>query len=365
MEQTSTERGDMTRSRALALAITLLLVVAACGRADRRTDPAPSTSAPTTTVAPQTGELNGCVRTGVSTCTIPGYDDRPYEVHLSALYDGTPMPVVVNFHGGGGSIDSARTTSCPGGDSSSPGCLHALGVNQGFVVVLPSGSGGPLLPNIRTWNAGGDGDAWNCVSGRACQTEVDDIAYVTAVLEHLGEQLSIDEQRIYATGLSNGAAMSHRVACEMSDRFAAIASVAGGNQLSTTGDCAAERPMPILHIHGSEDRCWTYAQSADACLDAGGEKIGVVESLMFWANHNGCDVAPTSEQMPDLVDDGLTTDRLIWSGCDEGVVVEHLRIDGGGHVWPNGHAFSRRSGTPTEDFGAEVVLEFFERFELP
>ena len=212
--------------RPITIAVLLLLLLAACGRARDSRGEEPSTTV-ATSVEPASGTrdpaaqidstaFDGCIQTGVSTCTLNGYAERPYEIHVPTNYDGSPIPIVVNFHGGGGSIESALETSCPGGDITSERCLQAIGMSAGFVVVFPSGTGGPILKEIRTWNAGGDGIEWNCASGRACKQDVDDTAYVTALLDDIEAQLNITN--VYATGLSNGAAMSHRVACEMSDR---------------------------------------------------------------------------------------------------------------------------------------------------
>ena len=158
--------------RLTTTAVLLLLVLTACGRArDRRDEEPPptvTTSADAAVPEPAAPEgdpaapiasaaLDGCIRAGVSMCSLNGYADRPYEIYVPTSYDGLLIPIVVNFHSGGGSIESARKTTCPDGDITSERCLQAIGMSAGFVVVFPSGTGGPILKEIRTWNAGGDG----------------------------------------------------------------------------------------------------------------------------------------------------------------------------------------------------------------
>ena len=351
---------DMNWHRAMAATVAMALPMTACGTRDRPSaDPRGGVAA---TTSSSSIDLEGCIQLGVSTCAVTDYPDRPFEIHVPSSYDGSPIPLVVNFHGGGGSIESSRKSSCPEGDATSDRCLQAIGMQEGFVTVLPSGSPGPVLKEIRTWNAGGGGSEWNCASGRACQNGVDDIAYITQLLDAIEAQINVDTSRVFATGLSNGAAMAHRVACEMSERFTAIASVGGANQYSTTEDCTPTSVVSILHIHGTSDPCWTYETSATAFADRDGRlKLGAVDSTEGWAERNGCHPTSREEPMPDNAVDGMTTLRITWDGCDDGASVEHLRIEGGGHIWPNGHSFTRRAGVSTQDFGAEVVWEFFER----
>jgi polyhydroxybutyrate depolymerase len=78
------------------------------------------------------------------------------------------------------------------------------------------------------------------------------------MLDHLVAWLNIDTGRVYFTGLSNGGAMSHRIACELSDRVTAIAAVGGANQFSTAAPCDPQLPVAVMQIHGTEDPCWTY-----------------------------------------------------------------------------------------------------------
>lgn len=286
-------------------------------------------------------------------------EDRSYLARLPAEAGG-PLPVVVAFHGGGGNAEGMVGQTCPDADADDPACLHALGDREGFAVVWAEGTGPALLARFKTWNAGGGVHDWQCVSGGACRDGVDDVAYVEAVLDDLARWAPIDPARVYATGMSNGAAMSYRLACALPERFAAIAPVAGADQWGAAQGCPSDAPVAVLHVHGTEDPCWAYEGGDAACAqDDGGAKASVEDSLARWATRNGCVGEPTVEALPDLADDGTTVERVRWSGCV--APVEHLRVLGGGHTWPDGDAYlpERRIGPVSRDVNANAELWAF------
>jgi len=298
-----------------------------------------------------------------ATCSVPGWDDRDYDVVLPKGYDGrTPVPVVVAFHGGGGNRVGAARTTCPTGDVREADCLHELGRREGFAVVYPDGVPGAVFHEQRTWNAGGGVGDWRCTSGTACEEDADDVRYIRALLDDVEQRVNVDLDRVYATGLSNGGAISHRVGCEVSDRFAAIAPIGGAMQLTTSDVCEPERPVPVLHVHGTEDPCWRYDGGAPDCPtgQAGLKHVSVERTMDEWAAINGCDDAPPLEEdLSDPADDGSRTVRQTWTGC--AATTEHLRVDGGGHIWPNGHQYLGEGlvGPAWQDWGNEVLWDFF------
>jgi polyhydroxybutyrate depolymerase len=304
-----------------------------------------------------------CAAAGTTaTCGLDGYPDRPYRIHVPASYSpGRPADLWVDLHGGGGNIDSASSSSCPDGNLADPACIHNLGDVNGFITVYPSGTGAGLLPDLRTWNAGGDGVEHYCASGRACRDRIDDVGYISALLDELSADYSIDH--VFVSGLSNGAAMSHRIACELSDRVTAIAAVGGANQYATSAPCVPSSPVAVLQIHGTADPCWTYTGGEDACVDrSGGLRVGIPDSNAGWADRNGCQADPISEQLPDLdPGDGVTTTQLTWLGCADGAAVVHLRMDGAGHTWPDGTPGVpvRLVGPTTHDWDTSIIWDFF------
>ncbi len=336
----------MTRRLALLLPLGFTL---ACGAGARRLDTGPCE---TWFDGPAT-----------ATCSVPGHDDRDYDLVLPDGYDGSrPIPVVLAFHGGGGNRAGAARTTCPSGDVREPECLHELGKAVGFAVVYPDGVPGSVLRESRTWNAGGGKGRWRCTSGRACEEGFDDVAYVRDLLDGLEGRVAVDPDRVYATGLSNGGAIAHRLACEASDRIAAVAPIGGALQLTTSDVCEPERPVPVLHIHGTEDPCWRYGGGAPDCPTGqkGLEHVSVERTLDEWAAINGCEGEPVGETLLDREDDGTTTERLVWPGCD--AALEHLRVDGGGHTWPDGWQYLGAGvvGEVERDWGNEQIWAFFE-----
>ncbi|MBU1069611.1 hypothetical protein KJ975_08605, partial [Myxococcota bacterium] len=136
------------------------------------------------------------------TCPMPGHVDRAFDLHLPPAWDGvSPLPVIFAFHGGGGNRTAAARVTCPDGDTGNPACLVPVASAAGFAVVLPDGTGSRPLRNIRTWNAGGGFDGWNCTSGGSCRSGVDDMKYLDDLLDQVRRIIPVDDARIHATGI--------------------------------------------------------------------------------------------------------------------------------------------------------------------
>lgn len=174
-------------------------------------------------------------------CVTPGWLDRAFDLHVPQGWDGSsPLPVVLLFHGGGANRGTSNPTTCPGGDRASPRCFVAQAGARGIAVIVPDGTGNRPLRGIRAWNAGG-APGWECVSGGACEAGIDDVGYVGDVLAEVGRTIPIDPRRRYATGISNGGAIAHRLGCELAPPLAAIAPVGGANQSPTPAAPAPPR----------------------------------------------------------------------------------------------------------------------------
>lgn len=321
----------------------MVLLFVACARDCERDPPAP-------------GET--------TLCEVPGWADRNVLVHPPASATG-PVPLVLDFHGGGGSKDGADRLSCAEGDADSAHCLTALADREGFAVAFPDGTP-KFLGWIRSWNAGGGQDGWRCVGGAACDEGVDDVAYVDDLLDMLGSAVEVDPGRVYATGMSNGAAMAHRLACERPERFAAIVAVGGANQAEGWPGCAPEAPIAVAQIHGTEDPCWMPDGTIGPCLDEDGEAtdrfVSVDASMAGWSDRLGCTGQHEGDVVVDPVDDRFSARTTVYEGC--AAPLELTWIDGGGHTWPGGWQYldSDQIGETAPGLvGSELVWAFLSR----
>lgn len=244
--------------------------------------------------------------------------ERHYVVHVPP--GAAPnAAVVLNFHGGGANArEEQRYTR-----------MDALADRENFIVVYPDGTG-PVRERFLTWNAG------TCC-GAAAGGQVDDVAFVRALLDDLAGRLHYDPTRVYATGLSNGAMMSYRLAAELPGRIAAIAPVAGSMALARF---SATRGVPVMHIHSVDDGRALYNGGLGAPFPVTGSKVlhpPVEERLAEWARVNGCGPAPEAKERREwkAASGALHTATLLaWPGCKSETVL--WKLTGAGHVWPGG-----------------------------
>jgi polyhydroxybutyrate depolymerase len=242
---------------------------------------------------------------------------RMYRIHVPSQYDpATPTPLILAFHGGGGSMDYMAKDKYYG--------LISKSEKEGFVVVFPNGFSKLKSGKFATWNAG------RCCAG-ARDENIDDVGFVKVVIEEVMNQLNIDHSKIFATGMSNGGMMSYRLACEMSDTFKAIASIAGTENID---QCGPSQPISILHIHAQNDTHVLFHGGAgkDAFKDQ--TKVtdftAVPETISRWVKRNHCD--PTPQRV--LEKEGVYCD--LYSHCDGNVEVKLCVTSSGGHSWPGG-----------------------------
>jgi polyhydroxybutyrate depolymerase len=265
---------------------------------------------------------------------------RMYIVHVPPGYDPKkPAPVVLVLHG------AAMT----GGIMQWFCGLDKKADEAGFITVYPSGTGaGTLL----TWNAGR-------FPGGLNPNRPDDVAFLGKVLDDVAEVLSVDKKQVYATGISNGAMMAYRLAVEMPDRIAAIAPVAGVMCLENPD---IKQPMPILHIHGTDDPLQPFHGSKK------GSNLfrfpGVEESLKEWIRVNGCAEEPTVTELPAKKDKLKVVRKDYRTGKEKAPVILYV-VHGGGHTWPGSDRHARWLGETTNNIDAnDLMWEFFQKFSL-
>ena len=267
---------------------------------------------------------------------------RMYRVHVPASYDpARPAPLLVALHGGGGDMNMQANDSLYG--------LLTKSESVGFVAVFPNGFS--KFPNgkVATWNAG------NCC-GAARDRHVDDVGFIRDVVQNLTHQLSIDPNRIFATGMSNGAMMAYRLACEASDVFRAVAPVAGTDN---TRQCAPARPVAVIHIHAKDDSHVLFGGGAgpdSVSLSQVTEYVSVPATVDKWAKLDGCTAAPRRV----LEKPGAYCEA--YASCSGGAQVQLCVTESGGHSWPGGHKPRAAGAAPSEAISAtDLMWEFFDR----
>lgn len=279
---------------------------------------------------------------------IVGKAERSYLVHVPPkVANGYAMPVVLDFHGGGGSGEQHRRES--GGDAAAD--------RNGYIVVYPNGSG-RLVDRLLTWNAG------HCC-GYAQKQNIDDVGFAAALLDDLARRTTIDPRRVYAMGHSNGGMMAHRLGDELPQRFAAIASAGGARLPSVRGGA-----VPVLHIHSIDDPRALYDGGLGPPFPLTNSRVlhvGVDQTLAAWATRNGCKPEPERVEQRPADAAGHTAERLVWPACRAGAEVSLWRLTGAGHGWP-GSRSGRESliGPATRIIDANTeAWRFFSRFSLP
>ena len=276
---------------------------------------------------------------------------RNYLLHVPPRASANaPLPVVINFHGGGG---NAKTQKWYTG-------MDAAADRDGYIAVYPNGSGG-FGTRFLTWNAG------NCC-GVAALNGVDDVGFTLAVIDDLAARTPIDATRIYATGLSNGSMMAYRLAAEASERIAAVAGVAGA---MTLRKFAPKLPVPVMHMHSLDDERALYAGGLGPAFPLTDTRVfhaSVEEMLKKWVVHNGCrepgTVAAVVMGKPGP-DAGHTANRVTYAPCRDGSEVVLWKLAGPGHVWPGGKRdfLPALLGTSSAVIDANRELwQFFSRF---
>ncbi len=266
--------------------------------------------------------------------------ERTYVVHVPPDYDGGhAVPLVLVFHGGGGNATSQVKTSG----------FNELADKKGFVVAYPNGSG-RLEDKLLTWNGG------TCC-GYAVTNNTDDVGFVKALIAELASQYKIDPKRVYATGLSNGAIFSYRLACDAADLFAAIGTVAGTQNYVR---CNPSQPVSVIHFHGTEDDHVLYDGGAGPDSLAGVPFASVKESIDFWVNRDQCPPTPQRETFSDVR-------REKYADCAQGTAVELYTILGGKHAWPGSGGPAWPGGDqPTGTISAtRLIWDFFAAHPKP
>ncbi len=257
---------------------------------------------------------------------------RYFLVHLPTGYSAqNDYSLVIAMHGGLGSGPQLETQSQ----------LSVKADDAKFIVVYPDGVKSPI--GIRTWNAG------ECC-GYAADNNIDDVGFIISLVDSLINKYSIDRDRVYATGMSNGGFMSYRLACEKPDVLAAIAPVAS----SMSANCQPNKWVPTIHFHSYNDNNVPFA---------GGRGDGLsnhynppLDSVMtIWADGSNCLV------YSDTIRQSTDYDHFAWNHCDCYAEYELYITHDGGHSWPGGKKTAVGDPTSTAISANELMWTFFQK----
>ena len=258
---------------------------------------------------------------------------REYRLYIPAAYNANnAMPLLFNLHG----YTSNNAQQEFYGD------FRAIADTANFIICLPNGTFD--LSNNHFWNVG------------FAPSNIDDVGFLNTLIDVIGSSYNIDASRVYSTGMSNGGFMSYSLACQLSNRIAAIASVTGAMTLLQQNNCTPTRTVPVMQIHGTDDVQVPYI----------GNTIFLhMDTLVKnWVTRNGCTGSPTVTAVPDIdVTDGSTATRFDYDNCQPGGSVAFYKVQNGTHTWP-GAAFNL--GVTNMDFSASLeIWKFFLRYQHP
>ena len=249
---------------------------------------------------------------------------RTFITYIPSIYQPSqPAPLLFNLHGRTGTAYSTMWHAD----------FRPIADTANFIIVHPQG----LLDNtgVTHWNIG--------------QSSVDDIGFIEALYQKLISDYNIDLDKVYSAGMSNGGYMSYYLACDMSDKIAAIASVTGAMSSYTQIICNPVHPTPVMEIHGTYDFTVPFND--------------IISGLEYWRDYNNCDLIADTTLIPDIVSADLSTvEHIVYNNGSNGVTTELFKVIGGGHTWP-GSNFS--TGVTNYDIDACVeIWKFFSRYDI-
>ena len=287
--------------------------------------------------------LSGCINKR-EYLSING-EKRSYIIHVPESYDETmPTPLVLVLHGGGGNAKNIENVSG----------FNEKADEEGFIVVYPDGTG-RFQRKLLTWNAG-----FCC--GYALENNIDDVFFIRSLIEHIQQEYTINESRIYVTGLSNGGIMTYRIGAELSDIIAAITPVASqiGGQATEEESIwripESEYPVSVMAFNGMQDKRVPY--DGGPPIENGSHVyswMSVNESITFWVEQNQCLSFP---QRNISASGNIIIDT--YSGGKNSSEVVLVTIVDGTHSWPGGQKGWDKGDEPTTEISAtDMMWDFF------
>lgn len=273
-----------------------------------------------------------------------GYE-RSYLIHLpSEEKMQNPVPLLFHLHGGGGTAKGTPELTF--------GRFNELSERDGFIVVYPQAI-------EKNWN-----DGRKLESVKAWEENIDDVGFITAIVEELTEKYNIDSGKIFTTGMSNGGFMSSRLACDRADIFRGAAILTASLSRDYLTLCKPEKSLAIMVMNGTKDKLVPYNGGEVKVLKKSrGEIISTDEIINFWKDINDCTSKKPTIELEDIVDDGTTVTVDEYSNCKVRGSLILYTINEGGHTWPGGKQYLGEwlIGKTNRDINAcDVIWNYFK-----
>jgi len=259
---------------------------------------------------------------------------RSANLYINSTYqDGDEWPLIINMHGLGSNAAQQEFYSY----------FDLVADTSKFLLVYPDG----LLNSQGTthWNAG-------------FGTGVDDVGFINVLIDHMHQSYNIDLSRVYSTGMSNGGYMSYTLACELSDRIAAIASITGAMVENQENNCSPSYAPPILQMHGTADPTVPY--------DGNAIQRSIPDLIEYWKEQHGCSDDHEYIEYPDIdMEDNTTVESFSYTDCTTGGEVKFYKIENGGHTWPGAIMIPELGNVTRDIIASNEVWEFFQKYQHP
>jgi polyhydroxybutyrate depolymerase len=261
---------------------------------------------------------------------------RTYALYRPTGWDQLQrMPLVLMLHGLGGDADGTEQLTG----------FEAIAEREKFILVYPEGLN-------RQWN-----------DGRGRNPDVNDVGFIGKLIDFLESEYRIDTNRVFVAGMSNGGFMTMRLACELAEKIAAVATVAASVDSVVNANCQGRIPVSAMIIQGTKDRLVPIAGGVMKRLP-NSVIVSHNKAVSAFAHRNKCDAQPVVTTLPDIVHDGTTVVKTVYGNGRKGSEVIGYVVNNGGHTWPGGYQYLGvwLIGKTTRNLDAsEVIWEFFKR----
>jgi len=233
---------------------------------------------------------------------------RGYQVYLPQDRDHEGLPLVIVYHGSGGTSEGIRLLSR----------FDSTAAQLGFVAAFPDATS--------DWAEG-------CDCSTADQNGIDDVAFTSDLIDAMALEFEIDTTRVFAAGFSQGGLMVYRLACELSDEISGVAAVGAPMSLPLSENCTNPDAIPLMVVLGTQDEVFPW----EGAYDSGNQStLSADSTAQFWSAANGC----TGDRSSSLEFTGATSGIEVWrewyTGCPSSSEVVLYRLEGAGHIWPSG-----------------------------